>query len=253
MIFGKGRRAINEVSVAAYISLYYHVGVAYMMLRRYTDAAQAFATSAGAPEVSGYLKNVRLNAKNLGTMVSILAGLNVHEESVDGDDDTTDLRRGHIGRYRGTFLSNCPRFVTYGVAAESQLNPGKDQVAETFMRQVQQQIPHLTVRGYFNVYTTMSLEKVASMQQNSRTAVGGAAGAAAAAEGKTNPMQIVVASQMAAIEQVHKVDESSPVAGVPSYGPSSKLRVEADCIASVPSENFVTDVLLKRIAEIHGQ
>lgn len=253
LIFGKGRRAITELSGAAYISLYYHVGVAYMMLRRYTDAAQAFATSSGAPEVSGYVKHVRTSAKNLLTVVSILAGLNVHDESAEGDDETADLRRGHLSRYRAFFFSNSPRFVTYGLAAENQTNPGKDQVAETFIRQVQQQLPHLTMRGYFNVYTTMSLEKVAAMQQNSRTAVGGAAGAAAAAEGKSTPIQIVIASQMAAVEQVHKADEANPLSSTTAYGPAAKLRIEADCIASVPSDNFVTDVLLKRIAEIHGQ
>lgn len=247
LVFGNGRRIIAELSGAAYINLYYHIGVAYVMLRRYTDAAQAFALATGAPNGNNYVERVRNNAKALLSMISVLAGLNLHEESADGDDDFVDLRRGHVGRYRSTFLQNCPRFITFGVAAEGQLNPGKDQVAETFVRQVQQQVPHLTMRGHFNVYTTMSLEKVASMQQNSKSA------SSATTEGKVNPFQIVLASQMAAVEPTRKSDEANPLSATPTYAPSGKLRVESDFIASVPSETFITDLLVKRIAEIHGQ
>eukprot|EP00742_Colponemidia_sp_Colp-10_P013129 GILJ01014811.1.p1 GENE.GILJ01014811.1~~GILJ01014811.1.p1 ORF type:complete len:431 (+),score=86.56 GILJ01014811.1:160-1452(+) len=249
LIFGNGRRIIAELSGSAYINLYYHVGVAYVLLRRYTDAAQMLSLATAAPPVGNYDERVRNSSKSMLAMISVLAGLSLHEESADGDDDgVTDLRRGHLGRYRGTFFGNCPRFVTFGVAAEGQVNAGKEQVAETFLRQVQQQIPNITMRGHFNVYTTMNLEKVAVLRQNQNSKQVSNSVAA-----ESSPFQIVFASQMAAVEHVHKADDTNPLSSTVAYAPAGKLRIEADFIASVASENLITDVLVKRIGEIHGQ
>jgi translation initiation factor 3 subunit L len=158
-------------------ALYYHVGFAYIMLRRYADAAsalpQALAVNAGNRK---YLEQLQTHVVSLLLIANTLGDLPAADLAFVGsgrstqDEDATLLAQGDLERYRDVFLRSCPKFFTAADVTSGSTTgfsetgqEAKELQLRMFLRGVRQQLDVLKLRGYLNAYSTLANEKVASL------------------------------------------------------------------------------------------
>ena len=158
---------------AAHVSLFYHVGFAYLMLRRYADAADMFNEAlAVRPEQRQYADALQQQSLSLLAMTSTLGGMPFDVNSfvdrskkVQQEEDVLLMEQGDIDRLREVFMRTCPKFIPMGEVATGGAAltglEGKEQQCRVFMREVQQRVGVLRLRGYLRLYQTVTTDKVA--------------------------------------------------------------------------------------------
>lgn len=171
------------------ITMYYYVGFAYMMMRRYADAVRTFSNillyiqrTKGMFQAKSY-QNDQIN-KQTEQMYHLLAMcLVLHPQRIDESlhsmlkeksyaDKMNRMLVGDRTEFEGTFVFACPKFLSpvapsfegkglaeSGVAAHKE--PLRQQL-KVFMDEVSQQVLLPTVRSYLKLYTSMPLDKLAS-------------------------------------------------------------------------------------------
>ena len=170
---------------AAHASLYYHLGFAYVMLRRYEDAhsalEQALGVKAGHRK---FLENLQYYVVCLLVICEVLGGLssNVRYGSFLSernrsqlDEDATQLSMGDLDCFREVFTRSCPKFIAASPSSGSRITNQNGMVYETsaheareaqvrvFMREVSQQQEALKLRNLLQVYSTVTVEKLATL------------------------------------------------------------------------------------------
>lgn len=163
-----------ESSTAAHISLFYNIGFCYVMMRRYVDAAGAFRTCLAVKAGRSFAERIQIDSASLYSIATVLGGFQgedvgnfLHERHRGNfDDELRQLSSGQHEKFREVFSRSSPKFISIplagsfndGVASES-----KELQTHMFMREVMQQLHAVALRGYFQVYRTISAEKINSL------------------------------------------------------------------------------------------
>lgn len=165
------------------ITVYYYVGFAYLMTRRYQDAVRSFAsilcyihrTQNFHTRSSGYdmLVKKREQLFALLAIVMTLAPQRI-DESVQAElvqkfgELMQSLHRGESAAAADLFQKGCPKFVS-PVAPRYEAEPRVDVSHEPykvqlklFQKEVTQQVMIPVIRSYLKLYSTMPIEKLAS-------------------------------------------------------------------------------------------
>jgi translation initiation factor 3 subunit L len=162
-----------------HITLYYYLGFAYLMTRRYVDSIRTFSniliyisrTKQYHTRSYQYEQILKKNEQ----MYSLLAiGMaicpqrledNVHAElRLKNAEKINRLQRGDEATYREMFCGACPRFVSLGHFPDpspSGINTETQHQLTFFLEEVKQQSILPTVRSYLKLYMTISISKLA--------------------------------------------------------------------------------------------
>nr|CCC93622.1 putative EIF3-interacting protein [Trypanosoma congolense IL3000] len=169
-IYGRGRQILLQVAPAN-VSLLYHVGFSYLMLRRYADASRVFRLSLSTKVNSRkFSEKVQLDCAYMHVVSCILGGtqpdnlswlMEPRKHSVF-EDDKELLAAGDEERFRDVFDRCSPKFLAVPPMTTSVYKgtEGKELQARLFRRAVKQQEDTIKLRGYFGVYQTTTTELV---------------------------------------------------------------------------------------------
>jgi translation initiation factor 3 subunit L len=163
---------------SAHTALYYNVGFAYLMMRRYSDATatlqQALAVKAAARK---YLEALQSQVVSLLSITCTLGDMPMLDYAAfvperhrySQEDDLHLLAQGDVDRFRDVFVRACPKFIAPndvmavpGAPQESG-QESKELQLRLFMREVNQQLDSLKLRGYLRAYSTITSDKIAAL------------------------------------------------------------------------------------------
>eukprot|EP01121_Diplochlamys_sp_Union-15-3_P007954 TRINITY_DN206_c0_g1_i1.p1 TRINITY_DN206_c0_g1~~TRINITY_DN206_c0_g1_i1.p1 ORF type:complete len:496 (-),score=58.76 TRINITY_DN206_c0_g1_i1:24-1469(-) len=165
---------------ACHISLYYYLGFAYMMMRRFVDATKAFSN------ILLYISRIsnkqhpgnRNTSKREGQMYNLLAivmsfsPMQRIDETVKknlkeklGELKMQRIQRGDVAVFEEMFLAACPKFIfpaipNYEIEDDDYQSPSHQQL-KLFMNEVQQMVLLSTIRSYLKLYTSIGIDKLA--------------------------------------------------------------------------------------------
>lgn len=171
---------------ACQISMSYYIGFAYMMMRRYADAIRTFSSILLYIQRTKQLysarsyQNDQIN-KQTDQMYHLLAMcLVLHPQCIDESiqqvlreknyhDNMCKMQCGELDAFKNFFMFACPKFVS-PVPPPADASSGVDYVKDplehqlnVFLDEVKQQQKLPTIRSYLKLYTTLPLEKLASL------------------------------------------------------------------------------------------
>lgn len=183
---------VVDTVLAAKVSMAYHAGVSYLMLRRYKDAAKILGDICATIRrgmKAGQYKNVlgaEQLSKNYDRMIALLAiithvcpSFGLVDDSVatavreNHGNQLTKIEAGEEG-YEDVFMFACPKFITvsvpdYSVAMTEGPSAGpngqdayKLQVKH-FMNEMAGQQTMMKLRSYMKLYTSISIEKLGKL------------------------------------------------------------------------------------------
>jgi len=194
-------KAVNSVALNAkgqytqvmgcHINLFYYVGSAYMMMRRYSDAIRTFSS------VLVYINRARQyhtrshhheqmikKSEHMYGLLAMCVTLspqrideNIHQNMREKlGDKLARLQRGDEECFKEIFMSACPKLVDPILPQiNSSPNPsvfGKESVHQLglFLNEVREQSTIATLRSYLKLYTTISIPKLAHfLEQDEET------------------------------------------------------------------------------------
>jgi hypothetical protein len=170
--WGKGRDVVVSVPPAL-VSLYYNLGLSYMMLRRYVDANKIFRIALSVKALNRrFVDNIQQQAACLLGTCCILGGL--PSEGISAfftdkrglhqyEEASVQMTQGNENAFADTFYKNTPEFLSLPVdCAMKQHDPkeNKNHQQRMFLREVEQLQQVIQLRGYFKVYRNIALDKV---------------------------------------------------------------------------------------------
>merc|ERR1711899_228918 len=168
------------------ISMYYYVGFAYMMMRRYADAIRTFSNillyiqrTRGLFQMKTY-QNDQINKQTDQMYVLLAICLVLHPKRIDESlhsmlkeknyaEKMNKMQAGDLSEFEACFAYACPKFLSPVPPA---LDDKKDQhdalhkeplrlQQKVFMDEVRQQMILPTIRSYLKLYTSMPMDKLA--------------------------------------------------------------------------------------------
>jgi len=167
---------------ACYITLYYYLGFAYLMMRRYADAIKTFSTillyisRAGQYHTRSYQYDQMMKKnEQMYALLAITVSLcpqrideNVHSILREKySDKLTRMQRGESTIFEELFSYACPKFINPIPNYDNELlanhnyqEPLRLQL-KIFMNEVKQQIILPILRSFLKLYTTIPLPKLA--------------------------------------------------------------------------------------------
>merc|ERR1719229_2069715 len=173
---------------ACHIALYYYMGFAYLMMRRYADAIRTFTNillyvqrTKTMFQTKSY-QNDQINKQTEQMFVLLAICLVLHPQRIDESllttlkdknysDKMNKMQRGEMSEFETCFTFSCPKFLSPVPPAYESANseekykePLKLQL-KVFMEEVQQQLMLPTIRSYLKLYTTMPLDKMAGFME----------------------------------------------------------------------------------------
>ena len=170
--WGKGRDIVVIVP-PAFVSLYYNLGVSYMMLRRYVDGIKMFRSALSVKALNRrFVDNIQQQAACLLGMSSILGGLPSEDISAFFTDKrglhlyeeaAFQMTQGNENAFGEMFAKNTPDFLSLPVdCTMKQHDPkeSKNHQQRLFLREVVQLQQVIQLRGYFKVYHNIALDKI---------------------------------------------------------------------------------------------
>lgn len=167
--------ALSTKIPPVHTSIYYHIGFAYMMMRRYADATatlqQALCVKASTRK---FLEALQSHVISLIAVTCTLgdiplqdfSGLVSERHRSNQDDDLNLLAQGDVERFREVFIRACPKFVSPADASTTQSQyaesgqEARELQLRMFLREVRQQVDVLKLRGYLRAYSTVTTAKV---------------------------------------------------------------------------------------------
>ncbi|CAM9193479.1 unnamed protein product, partial [Phaeothamnion confervicola] len=154
-------------TLPAYVSLHMHMGVSFLMLRRYRDAARAFneilvhisrAFKTGQLQRYAAADHITAQADKMVALLAIATtlapGLRLDEQIAQtmreaNRDKLAKMAEGDEAPFRELFSWAAPKFVLH------------EQQVRLFVEDVRQQLAFPQIRSYLKLYTTIGLEKMA--------------------------------------------------------------------------------------------
>ncbi|KAJ1918889.1 hypothetical protein H4219_002339 [Mycoemilia scoparia] len=177
-------RALYTRVTACHVTVYYYVGFAYQMMRRYADAIRIFVqiltfilrTRQFHPR-SYQFDSVNKKGDQMYALLAICVSLSparidehihIHLREKYGDHQHK-MQRGDkeaLDVFKELFLYACPKFVcpcepNYDDPKAPAQEPQKYQ-ANIFLKEVQLQLVVPTLRSFLKLYTAMSLDKLSN-------------------------------------------------------------------------------------------
>jgi len=166
---------------ACHISLYYYLGFAYLMMRRYVDAIKAFSN------ILLYLSRTKQYhtrshqfdqiMRKYDQMYALLAiAVTLCPQRIDENihsllrekysDKMVRMQRGDDASFKELFCFACPKFVTAAPLNYDELLSSSNHEAlrvqlKLFINEVRQQTLIPTIRSYLKLYTTLKTAKLA--------------------------------------------------------------------------------------------
>jgi len=166
------------------ISMYYYVGFAYLMMRRYNDAIRTFSNilvyiqrAKGMFQSKTY-QNDQINKQTDQMYVLLAICLVLHPKRIDESLHATlkeksyaekinKMQNGDLDEFQESFLFACPKFLP--PVPPSLEDPSHGRMAadarnlqvRVFMDEVRQQTLLPVVRSYLKLYTSMPIDKLA--------------------------------------------------------------------------------------------
>lgn len=158
---------------AAYITLYYYTGFAYMMLRRYQDAIKTFTSILLYISRMKQYHTRQYDQKKNDKMFALIAMLQVFCPKKIDEHIANILRQEHTERILAMqnrdmeqlFYYACPKFVSPAppaITQEFNHNPSALQY-KLFLKEMNQQAPIPTMRSYLKLYSTIHLNKLGNL------------------------------------------------------------------------------------------
>ncbi|CAM9177581.1 unnamed protein product [Chrysoparadoxa australica] len=180
--------------LGSYMSLYLHMSLSFLMLRRYRDASRTLnevlvhtsrAMKAGQAQRAGTADMV---SKQFDKMLGLLAisqtlapGLKI-DESISQlmkekhKDKLAKMEQGSEAAFRELFQWVAPKFIVPGVpdysSKASVANSAIQQQLKVFCEDVRLQLLFPQVRSYLQLYTTISMEKMSRFNNMSEEQFG---------------------------------------------------------------------------------
>merc|ERR1719230_23163 len=169
------------------ISMYYYVGFAYMMMRRYADAIRTFSNillyiqrTRGLFQMKTY-QNDQINKQTDQMYVLLAMCLVLHPKRIDESlhsmlkeknyaEKMNKMQAGDLAEFEQCFTFACPKFlspVPPAIEENASDNAGlihKEPLKlqlKVFLDEVNQQMILPTIRSYLKLYTSMPLDKLA--------------------------------------------------------------------------------------------
>merc|ERR1712117_769854 len=168
------------------ISMYYYVGFAYMMMRRYNDAIRTFSNilvyiqrAKGMFQSKTY-QNDQINKQTEQMYILLAVCLVIHPKRIDESLHATlkeksyaekinKMQAGELEEFQDCFLFACPKFLPPVPPSLDDMERGGMQAKDArnlqlrvFLDEVQQQMLLPVVRSYLKLYTSMPIDKLAS-------------------------------------------------------------------------------------------
>merc|ERR1712079_122106 len=168
------------------ISMYYYVGFAYMMMRRYADAIRTFSNillyiqrTKGMFQTKTY-QNDQINKQTDQMYVLLAICLVLHPKRIDESihsmlkeknysEKINKMQAGDLSEFEACFAFACPKFLS---PVPPSLDDKKDNAdsmhkeplrlqQKVFVDEVRQQMILPTIRSYLKLYTSMPMDKLA--------------------------------------------------------------------------------------------
>ncbi|KAG8343872.1 putative RNA polymerase I associated factor PAF67 [Trypanosoma vivax] len=169
-VYGSGKYILTSVAPAS-VSLLYHMGFCYLMLRRYADASRVFRLSFSTKVNSRkFSEKVQMDCAYMHVVSCILGGTQPdtfnwwkdERKKRVFDDDKELLTTGDEERFRDVFDRCSPKFLAVPPMTTSVYKgtEGKELQARLFRRALKQQEDTIQLRGYFGVYQTTTIDLV---------------------------------------------------------------------------------------------
>jgi translation initiation factor 3 subunit L len=175
------RGELFGASLAAYTSLFMHMSLSFIMLRRYHDAARSLTEI--LLHISRAIKSGQaipdLVPKQFDKMLALLAIVTVLAPGAPGTDEQIAqivndkykgkllvMTQGDVDAFRDLFQWACPKFIVASVpdfASGGSTSSGAllQQQVRLFVDDVKQQMMFPAMRSYLRLYTSISVEKMA--------------------------------------------------------------------------------------------
>jgi len=169
------------------ITMYYYVGFAYLMMRRYNDAIRTFSNilvyiqrAKGMFQSKTY-QNDQINKQTEQMFILLAICLVLHPKRIDESLHATlkeksyaekinKMQAGELSEFEECFVFACPKFLPpvppsldapHG-SADGMHKEARNLQLRVFMDEVKQQMLLPTVRSYLKLYTSMPMDKLAS-------------------------------------------------------------------------------------------
>ncbi|KPM10778.1 eukaryotic translation initiation factor 3 subunit L-like protein [Sarcoptes scabiei] len=165
--------AISRV-LACQVTTFYYVGFAYMMMRRYSDAIRTLSNILVYMQRTKPIYHYRtfqtelIERQTNQIYQSLAMCLALHPQRIDESiltqldekmhDSFIKLRSGDIKEFTSVFKQCCPKIISFvpgNLSYKHQIN--------IFIEEVQQQQKILEIRSLLKFYTTMTIDKLASI------------------------------------------------------------------------------------------
>mmetsp|Transcript_20006 Transcript_20006/g.29749 ORF Transcript_20006/g.29749 Transcript_20006/m.29749 type:complete len:561 (-) Transcript_20006:26-1708(-) len=177
------KKGLFTRTASCHVTLYYYLGFAYMMTRRYIDAIKSFSTillfisrSKGHQLRAYQYDQIAKRHDKLYALLAITVTLcpqrideQVHSALREKYGEKMQrMQLGESAPFEEIFSFACPKFVNPAIpdySQQSQKNQEKNALhaqLSTFMNEVKQQLLLPTIRSYLKLYTTIDLEKLAN-------------------------------------------------------------------------------------------
>lgn len=181
-----GKKGLFTRVTACHISIFYYVGFAYLMMRRYSDAVRTFSnilfyiarTKQYHTRSYQYDQIVKKNEQMyallaLGVALCPQLSLDEHLTQTLKEKFSDRISRmqtnNDLGAYEELFSFACPKFITPAAPAYDDLPAGYNpQEAyklqlRVFLKEVEQQQMLPTIRSFLKLYTTIGIPKLAAL------------------------------------------------------------------------------------------
>ncbi|EFA79519.1 proteasome component region PCI domain-containing protein [Heterostelium album PN500] len=177
-----GKRAMYTFVTACHITLYYYLAYAYLMSRRYNEANKALNTILISMASKSKAQNFQAdhNEKKIDKMYALLAICQaLYPSKIDENvnnllkekfgEKLLRMQKGEIAVYEELFTFASPRCVGPVSPYISGLNqtvfdPPRLQLS-LFIEEVKQQSLLTTIRSYITLYSSISIQKLATLLQ----------------------------------------------------------------------------------------
>jgi len=168
---------------ACHVTLYYYMGFAYLMMRRYTDAIRTFSDilvflskTSGVNSLSYQYEAMRKKQDQMYTLLMIALGLSprpideslekqISEKSVE---QQARLQRGEDLVYQTLFEAAAPKFVSptppdFEDLSDFAHDEAHQQQLQPFLQEMRQQQLLPRIGSYMKLYTAIKMSKLAQL------------------------------------------------------------------------------------------
>eukprot|EP01012_Entosiphon_sulcatum_P007734 TRINITY_DN1401_c0_g1_i1.p1 TRINITY_DN1401_c0_g1~~TRINITY_DN1401_c0_g1_i1.p1 ORF type:complete len:561 (+),score=122.26 TRINITY_DN1401_c0_g1_i1:93-1775(+) len=184
--FSRKEKIFAKVT-ACHTTLFYYTGFVFMMLRRYLDAIKFFT------QVQNYINRIKniqrvsfqyddIIKKNEQIYHLLAITLSLCPQRIDEvvlthlrdklSEKLTRLAQGDLDCYSDMFKYACPKFVpavTDWNDPDTRNLDALELQRNVFLNEVRQQIVLQTIRSYLSLYSTISVDKLASFMEQDKT------------------------------------------------------------------------------------